>query len=120
MKHDLAFAAALALTLALTGPARADLMSGHEAQIENWLGQGPLTFTNVFTTTTGDGKTSQDFYHAVDGIGPTIVLYQVNVTRGNSAQLIGGYNPRGWDEFGDWHISDADSDRSAFLFNLCC
>ncbi len=33
------------------------LTASNQSQLEVWLGQGPLTFTNVFTKTAGDGKT---------------------------------------------------------------
>jgi hypothetical protein len=43
------------------------LTSGAELQIEGWLGEGDLVFTNIFTKLAGDGQTSFDFHNTLDG-----------------------------------------------------
>ena len=94
------------------------LGAGDVTQLETWLGEGPLTLTNIFTKTVGGGQTANDFHTAADGQGRTFLVYEVLATQGNSQQIIGGYNPQSWDSFNGYHITPNDVDRTAFLFNL--
>jgi hypothetical protein len=51
-----------------------------QAQIENWLGSGPVDLTNIFTKQTG--FTASDFHSAVDGKRPTITVLAVTLRAG--------------------------------------
>jgi hypothetical protein len=94
------------------------LLSGaYVTELETWLGEGPLALTNIYTKAPGD--TSLDFHAAVDGIGPTFVLMQAIEADGTGATaIIGGYDPQSWDNTANYHVTFADSSRTAFLFNL--
>jgi hypothetical protein len=47
------------------------LSSGDAQQIETWLGEGPLTFTNIFTSLLGTVKNANDFHQfRWMGLGP--------------------------------------------------
>ncbi len=94
------------------------LSAGDVTQLEAWLGEGPLTLTNIFTKTVGDGQISSDFHAAADGQGRTFSVIEVLATQGNSHQVIGGYNPQSWDSHIHYHDPYDDADRTAFLFNL--
>ena len=109
------------------------LTSAYASQLETWLGQGAITLTNIFDHTSGDGKTSVDFHTAADGKGPTISVIKVLngsnglIYDGNvypiGEQIIGGYNPQSWNSgsgsfFPTPNYTVADSERTAFLFNL--
>jgi hypothetical protein len=116
-----ALAAAAAIVLG-SGAQAATIVGGSDlldaagaAQIETWLGQGPVTFTNIFDKTTGD--TASDFHAAVDGKGPTVFLAQVSGAFGSA--VIGGYDPVSWDQnLGDFVLTPDPADRTAFVFNL--
>jgi hypothetical protein len=57
---------------------RSQLMtSSDQAQITTWLGDGPLVFTDAFTSVAADPKSSVPFHQTVDGIGPTITLASI-------------------------------------------
>ena len=90
------------------------LTSTSEAQLEDWLGQGDLTFTNVFEKQAG--STFADFEAAVDGQGATFTLMEVLV--GDVWHVIGGYNPQSWLLTGDYTYTPLDADRTAFIYNL--
>lgn len=95
------------------------LLDGAAAtQLETWLGQGSLTLTNIFTNPSGGSQTSLDFHAAVDGMGPTLSVFEVLATQGNAYQIIGGYNPQSWDSSNSYHMTPNLADRTAFLFNL--
>jgi len=92
----------------------------YETQLEAWLGQGNLTFTNIFTKAHGDD--SFDFHAAVDGRGATFTL--MSAFDGVTTYIIGGYNPQSWrtsqsvfldDSF---NYTDTDTERTAFIYNL--
>ncbi len=95
--------------------------------LEQQLGEGPLTLTNIFDKASGDD--SYDFHAAADNKDRTFVLYEVlansitnvnfdNVTPNNLRQIIGGYNPRSWSSINNYNFSPTNAQRTAFLFNL--
>src|SRR5262249_23673988 len=87
-------------------------------QLQTWLGEGPLTLTNLFSRTPGDGKTSSSFHAAVDGKGPTFSVVEVQDTQGNVRQVVGGYDPQSWDSSGAYHLTPNAVNQTGFLFNL--
>lgn len=93
------------------------LAAGYADQLETWLGEGPITLTNIFTKQAGD--TSADFHAAADGQGRTfVVILGMEGNTGNSA-IYGGYNPHSWDaSLSYYYLANDISDRTAFLFNL--
>jgi hypothetical protein len=121
---------ALCAALIIATPARAGSIVGGSsmlggpglAQLEAWLGQGPLTLTNIFTKGV-DGSTSTDWHAAVDHQGATFSLLEMVAydpeADANVTQIIGGYNPRSWDAATNgWVSTPNDADRTAFIFNL--
>jgi len=117
--YSFATAAIAAATLAVS--AHADLLSGNEVQLETWLGQGDMDFTNIFTKQADDG--SIDFHAKVDGKGATFTLvnaYTLNAQTGlyDIGHLLGGYNPLSWSSTVGWNMTPSNADRTAFLFNL--
>ncbi|HZZ80821.1 MAG TPA: PEP_CTERM-anchored TLD domain-containing protein [Gemmataceae bacterium] len=119
MNRAILILATLALLLGGVGQARAGLLTtAEQTQLETWLGEGPLTLTNIFTKTAGDGQTSADFHAAVDGKGRTFTLIEVLPVNGYANQIIGGYDPQSWSSSGGYNITSSDADRTAFLFNL--
>lgn len=116
----LAFAAALALnTTASAGVVLggSTLLNGAGlAQLENWLGTGEKTFTNIFTKKEGD--TAQSFHSAADSKGATFTLMTVSTNGGATWKTIGGYDPLSWGSQGQYNYSYNLSDRTAFIFNL--
>ncbi|XZE18803.1 PEP_CTERM-anchored TLD domain-containing protein [Pirellulaceae bacterium SH449] len=96
-------------------------------QVQTWLGEGPITLTNIFTKQAGN--TGANFHAAADGKGRTITLIEVlggnyttysqtsGIVQQISTQVIGGYNPQSWNSNGSYNISP-DSLRDAFIFNL--
>ena len=89
------------------------LSGGNVSQLEAWLGEGPLTLTNIFTK--GVGSTSHDFHTAADGRGRTFVVMQATDNSNGETGLIGGYDPQSWDSSGQFHTSSV---YDAFIFNL--
>jgi hypothetical protein len=136
------FVVALAMLAAPAARASVQVIGGSDllttpqdlTNVENWLGQGSITLTNVFDHAAGDGKTSANFHAAVDGKGPTITLIQVLSGSGYhydtstgvvdypaysiGPQIVGGYNPQSWSSIGNYNYTPADVDRTAFIFNL--
>ncbi|GAB6053227.1 hypothetical protein JCM17960_20470 [Magnetospira thiophila] len=95
------------------------LNAGSLSQLESWLGQGDLSLTNIFTKTAND--TSYTWHAAVDGQGATFTVMEWNYldAQGQAqTDLVGGYNPQSWDQSSNYHYTSADSERTAFLFNL--
>ena len=98
------------------------LTSGYVSQLETWLGEGPLTLTNIFTKGV-TGNDSTDWHNSVDNQGRTfsvleIVAYDPDQQQ-NVTQIIGGYNPQSWDATIDnYNLTINDVDRTAFIFNL--
>jgi pimeloyl-ACP methyl ester carboxylesterase len=90
------------------------LLPIHKTQLATWLGQGSLSFTNVYTKTVGD--TSADFHAAVDGKGATFTVLEAVFA--GTTYLIGGYNPQSWSSIDEYHITLPDSERTAFIYNL--
>lgn len=130
MKHSrlvALLAALLALPAAQAGATTilggsALLTPGYATQLETWLGEGPLTLTNIFTK--GVGSTSYDFHAAADGKGRTFSVIEVPYAyNGNTGdplrepKIIGGYDPVSWDSSNVYHTSPPNS-FDAFLFNL--
>lgn len=94
-----------------------DLLSAADAtQLESWLGEGPLTLTNIFDKATGDD--SYTFHAAADGMGRTFSVMEVVVDDYDHPVLIGGYNPQSWSSINDYNLTPLDVDRTAFVFNL--
>lgn len=90
------------------------LSSAYEAQLENWLGTGDQSFTNIYTYDSGDS--ASDFHSVADGMGATFTLLKVVM---NAVEyVVGGYNPQSWGSFYGYNNTSADADRTAFLFNL--
>jgi hypothetical protein len=94
-------------------------------RLETWLGEGPITITNIFTKQTGN--TAADFHNAVDGKGRTFSVIEVLSGHRNGThfpdgiiqpQVIGGYNPKSWNNNETWNLTPKLEDRTAFLFNL--
>ncbi len=101
---------------AFTASASPILTTAAETQIEAWLGAGDLDFRNIFTKGS-PSDTTLDWHQAVDGRGATVSLLSVTDSAG-AAYVIGGYNPQSWDSLGAYHMTVADADRTAFIFNL--
>ena len=82
-------------------------------QLAAWLGQGDLTFTNVFSSAPS-GTGAAAFHTAVDGIGPTFILIQT------SLGLVGGYDPVSWGSpvNGAYTLDPTNAGRTAFIYNL--
>jgi hypothetical protein len=118
--------AVLALMVAFANQAQAALIVGGTGfvsqadanQLESWLGEGPITITNIYTKQSGDS--SFNFHVAADGNGRTFSVIEVlggyNAFTGEavSPQVIGGYNPQSWDSVTGWHSNFLPG----FLFNL--
>lgn len=118
-----AVAAAFLPTLAsaATVVGGSDLLSAASAnQLESWLGQGPLTLTNVFDKALG--STSHDFHVAADGKGATFSIIEfLTDPHGNPFDkpvIVGGFNPQSWNNVGNYVYTPLEVDRTAFVFNL--
>jgi len=94
------------------------LTQANALQIESWLGESNLAFTNIFGAP--DSSTlAADFHLAADGKGRTITVYEVTPTGFSSPILIGGYDPVSWDgSLGNYITNPTDPGRTAFIFNL--
>jgi len=110
-----------ATSTAQAGPA-GDIIGGssllddsRHAQLERWLGAGEFNLSNVYTLKQGD--TSADFHQGADGKGATFTLLDVTNGAGQSF-LVGGYDPQSWSSVDRWHLTEPDSQRTAFLFNF--
>lgn len=101
-------------------PSRANLLSlANESQLETWLGQGDLSFTNIFTKVAGDGQQANAFHGAADGQGATFTLLEIS--GGNPTHptmIIGGYNQSSWNSTTGFTMRLTESERLSFLFNL--
>ena len=98
-----------------------DLLSAADAdQLEAWLGEGPLTLTNIFDKAAGN--TGDDFHTAADGMGRTFSIVElVGDFSGHVLDepiIVGGYNPLSWNSLNAWNVTPLDADRTAFVFNL--
>jgi hypothetical protein len=117
--YSFATAAIAAATLAVS--AHAALLSGNEVQLETWLGQGDLDFTNIFTKQAGDD--SGDFHTAADGKGATFTLFQaytynLETEKYDIGHLLGGYNPQSWNSSANGNLTPNDPERTAFIYDL--
>ncbi|MYM98004.1 PEP_CTERM-anchored TLD domain-containing protein [Duganella vulcania] len=108
----------LTATLCASGSASAGvslLSPAYQTQLATWLGNGPLTLTNIYTKAAGD--TALDFHRAVDGKGATFSVMEASNGKGQT-WLIGGYNPQSWASAGEYNMTYDNSQRTSFLFNL--
>jgi hypothetical protein len=95
------------------------LTAGTATQLETWLGQGPITLTNVYTKQSGDD--ALDFHAAANGVGPTFVVLDISdpdAAGTTHTGIVGGYNPQSWDSVSGYHTVALPANRTAFLFNL--
>lgn len=92
------------------------LTAAFETQLETWLGQGDLTFNNLYTRASGD--TASDFHTAADGQGATFTLFTALVGGTGTPFVVGGYNPQSWSSNGAYSLTPLDSQRTAFIYNL--
>lgn len=106
---------AIALTSAPVVRANGLLSAADEAQLAGWLGAGSVVLTNIYTKSAGD--TAADFHRAADGKGATIAVMEAKNSVGQT-WLVGGYNPQSWSTKGDFNVTQAQHERTAFLFNL--
>lgn len=115
-------AAAALLCMSAPTPANAALIiggsslltPGYASQLEAWLGEGTLTLTNIYTGL--PGSSPHAFHAAADGMGRTFTI--MGGTDRGITSVVGGYNPQSWSSSDLWHMTPADADRTAFLFNL--
>ncbi len=91
------------------------LSAADQAQLANWLGEGQIKLTNIYTKIAGD--TSTEFHEAVDGKGRTFAVMEATNSTGQT-WLVGGYDPQSWSTKGSYNITSDQADRTAFLFNL--
>jgi len=91
------------------------LTAADEQRLASWLGESHVSLKNVFTKQAG--STAADFHASADGKGRTIVVMEATNKAGQSF-LLGGYNPQAWASSGGYSMTDPDSSRTAFLFNL--
>ncbi|NVE00454.1 PEP_CTERM-anchored TLD domain-containing protein [Massilia sp. BJB1822] len=85
------------------------------AQMEGWIGKGPLTLTNIFTKTPTQSTTKQ-YYAAVEGRGAAFVIFNASEDNGKSWKIIGGYSPIGFSS--KRQSSDYRPPSDTFIFNL--
>jgi hypothetical protein len=104
-------AGAPAATHAMTTVVGGTLSAAHADQLETWLGVGDQTFTNRYVGVTGDPVAG--FHAAVDGVGPTISIFDVTDPATGSTAKIGGYTVVDWGSAAGYQRDD-----TAFLFNL--
>lgn len=109
----------------LNGSSMLDENDGSLTQLENWLGQGELTLTNIFTKNQTDGiagnDNSYDWHRAVDGKGATFTLWEVTTSNGQGGYdnfILGGYNADSWHSRGHYQYDYANDARENFIFNL--
>jgi len=92
-----------------------DLLSaGDHSQLEAWLGEGGVDLTNIFDRSAGD--TAADFHAAVDGMGRTFTLIQLN--NAGTTHTVGGYSPQSWNSSSSYNLSPTAADQTGFMFNL--
>jgi len=109
------------LVLSVSGLANAGLINGgsdiidHDdlIQLGDWLGNGDIDLTNIFTKT--GIKNSTDWHNAVNGKGATFTL--IEATYGNNTFIFGGYNDYSWNNSSTYNSVNYDVDNS-FLFSL--
>lgn len=101
------------LANALTIQGGSELIGASDNRIELWLGEGPITLTNIYTR--ADGDTLSDFHASVNGKGRTISVFRVNVN--GTIHDIGGYNPLSWESSGGYHLTGSN-EYDAFIFDL--
>jgi hypothetical protein len=97
------------------------LSTADVSQLEMWLGEGPLTLTNVFDKQLGDGQAAVDFHAAANNLGRTFSIVRLrDATLPSTApwSIVGGYNPSSWHSGGTFTSTIPDSERTAFIFNM--
>ncbi|SIS42539.1 PEP_CTERM-anchored TLD domain-containing protein [Neptunomonas antarctica] len=94
-------------------PTSHNLSNSSATWLEGRLGQGDLDWDSIWYGTTGASSTS--WHAAVDGVGPTVSIYDVNYAGQN--YLIGGYTDLDWTSGGYKHDS-TDGFFDSFIFNL--
>ncbi|MBL8849292.1 MAG: PEP_CTERM-anchored TLD domain-containing protein [Planctomycetaceae bacterium] len=87
----------------------------YETQLGTWLGESAV-FVPVYTKTAGDD--SAEFHASVAAYAQTITLIEVQIAGSDVWMIVGGYNPHNWSATDGFHLTPADSDRNAFIFNL--
>lgn len=102
---------ALPLSAASTVSGGVLLTQAGANQLASWLGQGDLTFTDIFSQTPNANGAVQ-FQSAVDGKGPTFSLIET------SDGLLGGYDPVSWTLSGAYILDPTNTGRTVFIFNL--
>lgn len=113
--------ARLAFVLSVVVPAAAQsstVVSGPQlldaegqAQLQSWIGLGDQGFSRIWRGVAGSAS-AESFHLAVDGMGPTVSLFQITLYDGSSA-LIGGHSTIDWGAEAGFH-----ADSEAFIFNL--
>lgn len=88
------------------------------ATLCEWVGEGPLSLTCLFSRSPGDGKSGLNFRMSCANRGRTFVVMEATCTDGQQ-YIIGGYNPQNWPSFGPMYvITNSILDRKGFVFNL--
>ena len=105
----------LSAGMASAAPTESLLSMTQQQQLASWLGEGPLGLTPIYTKAAGD--TSRDFHLAADGKGRTFSVMEASNASGQT-WLVGGYNPQSWSSTDGLHVTQEDSGRTGFLFNL--
>jgi hypothetical protein len=85
------------------------LTTSELAQLETYLGEGPLTITRIFEKQPGLAH-SANFHAAADGAGRTFTVFEM--TDDGVTRLMGGYNPLSWSTVGNsgsWNISGSST-----------
>ena len=90
------------------------LTSTVEGQLEAWLGEGALEFTNLYEK--APDSNSLAFHAAADGRGATFTLMEA--IYGDQTYVIGGYNPQSWSSTDTFSLTPTDAERTAFIYNL--
>ncbi|MBU2963399.1 PEP_CTERM-anchored TLD domain-containing protein [Citreicella sp. C3M06] len=82
-----------------------------QAQLQSWIGLGDQGFTRIWRGVAGSAS-AESFHVGVDGMGPTVSIFQITLYDGSSA-LIGGHSTIDWGTESGFH-----ADSQAFIFNL--
>ena len=109
------------MAAALPGAHAASIVGGQgiitkadAATISDWIDEGPLKLTCIFSRTPGDGKMAPSFHNAANGKGRTVVVMDAKLSDGQS-YVIGGYSTKSWNSLTGFA---GDPTLSCFVFNL--